>query len=522
MVFRKPYAFLIKNFRLMHILLTICCVYLITKTSAIVSFLNDYMATSDLVIGQNIVGSLYNGLMFVIPVLMLVFFIVLLSVMIVKEKPKTFYIVNIIVYFLILILFIYGRGVLKSMEKEIVQPQTIKSLHDLFVYALIFQVFTIVIAAIRGLGFDIRKFDFAKDLQTLDISEEDNEEFEVAINYDFDDTKRKIKKKIRTFKYTYKEHKFVIHMAIILLVLFTGYMVYKNTSISIKKYHLNSNIAMNSISTTFTNAYVVDTDYLGNDLNTNILILKVNVKTNSKNVKKFGTGSYELVIDNKVYHHTDKYKNEFKDLGTVYTNQTLSRDDYHTYLLVFDIGKKNPAKAHLKISNIFNQEYVYLNFNTVSFTKDNKPTEYVLNDKVDFSNSNIGEASLTINKVEIAEKFTINYKYCIASDNCLDSIEYIRPDYYHTGVKKTLIRLGYEFDSKNIDSLYKLISMYGSLEYVVDGKTKVQNDAFKAIKSLRVSEDNILNLEVVKEVENASEIYLVFNIRNYEYRYKLK
>ena len=49
-----------------------------------------------------------------------------------------------------------------------------------------------------------------------------------------------------------------------------------------------------------------------------------------------------------------------------------------------------------------------------------------------------------------------------------------------------------------------------------------QQVPFKNIKSQRVNENNVINLEVVKDIENASEIYLVFNIRNYEYRYKIK
>ena len=522
MVFRKPYAFLIKNFRLMHIILTICCIYLITRTSAIISFLNDYISSSDLVIGQSIVSGLYNGLMFLIPILMLIFFVVLLIVMSVKEKPKTFYIVNIIVYLLIFILFIYGRSVLKSMEEELVQAQKIQTLRDLFVYALVFQFFTVVIAAIRGLGFDIRKFDFARDLQTLDVSEEDSEEFEVAINYDFNDTKRKIKKKVRTFKYTYKEHKLVINVAIIILVLLGGYVFYKNSSISIQKYHLNSTIYMNSIQTNFVDAYVVDTDYLGNDLGRNLLVLKVNVKSNSKNVKKFLTSSYELLLDGKIYHHTNKYNNEFKDIGEVYHNQDLSQTDEHAFLLVYDIGKKNPANARLKISNLFSQEYVYLDFSTHSFTKDTTPTEYNISDEVDLKDTNLTNTKFKITSALIGEKYTLNYKYCINADECVDSIEYIRPDYYNTGIAKTILRMEYEFESTDIDSFYKLISLYGFLEYTIDGNTKVQQVPFKNIKSQRVNENNVINLEVVKDIENASEIYLVFNIRNYEYRYKIK
>ena len=522
MVFRKPYAFLIKNFRLMHIILTICCVYLITKTSAIISFLSDYIASDDLVIGQNVVGGLYNNLMFIIPVLMLIFFIILLVIMTVKEKPRTFYIINIIVYFLIFILFIYGHGVLKGMEKELITPQKVKTLHDLFVYALIFQFFTVVIAAIRGLGFDIRKFDFAKDLQSLDISDEDNEEFEVAINYDFDDTKRRIKKKIRTAKYTYKEHKFAIHVTIILLVLFCGYTYYKNSSISIKKYHLNSIISMNSISTKFTNAYVVDTDYIGRDLNTNLLILKVDVKTNSKTVKKFVTGSYELIIDNQVYHHISKYDDEFKDIGTTYKSQDLSLTEYKSFVLVYDIGTKNPTKAKLKISNLVGQDYVYLDFNVKSFTKNNKPVEYKINDEVSLKDTNLADTKFKIKSASINEKVTLNYEFCVTKDECVSSKEYLRPDYYHTGVPKTILRMEYDFESSDVTSFYKLISTYGSLEYVINGETKVQEVPFKNIKSSRLNEDGICNLEIVKEAENASEIYLVFNIRNNEFRYKVK
>ncbi|MBR3523320.1 MAG: hypothetical protein IKN87_01380 [Bacilli bacterium] len=522
MVFRKPYAFLIKNFRLMHIILTICCAYLIIKTSAIISFLGDYIASDDLVIGQNVVGGLYNGLMFIIPVLMLVFFIVLLAVMTVKEKPRTFYIVNIIVYFLIFILFIYGHGVLKGMEKEIISPQKVKSLHDLFVYALIFQFFTVVIAAIRGLGFDIRKFDFAKDLHDLDISDEDNEEFEVAINYDFDDTKRKIKKHVRNFKYTYKEHKFVINVIIALVLVFCGYTFYKNSSISIRKYHLNSYISMNGFSTRFTNAYVVDTDYIGNDLNTNLLILKVDVKSNNKNIKKFVTGSYELMLDGKIYHHKAKYDDEFKDIAQAYKSQTLSSSDYNTYVLVYDIGNKKPKKARLKITNLFNQEYVYLDFNIKSFTTNNNPSEYAVNDEVSLKDTNLESTKFTIKNVSIADRVALTYDYCINKDECISSVEYLRPDYYHTGLPKTLIRMEYDFESSDVNSFYKLLSMYGSIEYVIDGNTKIQHGNFKNIKSLRKTEDNIINLEVVKEVENASEVYIVLNIRNREFRYKIK
>ena len=81
MVFRKPYAFFIKNFRLMHIILTICCIYLAIKTSSIVSFLSSYMSSSDLVIGQQLVGGLYSVPMFIMPIFVVLFLTIILIVM---------------------------------------------------------------------------------------------------------------------------------------------------------------------------------------------------------------------------------------------------------------------------------------------------------------------------------------------------------------------------------------------------------------------------------------------------------
>ena len=229
-----------------------------------------------------------------------------------------------------------------------------------------------------------------------------------------------------------------------------------------------------------------------------------------------------MLLDGKVYHHTYKYDDEFKDLAEVYKNQTLSQTDYNTYLLAYDIGNKNPKDARLKISNLIGNDYVYLDFKTHSFTKNNKTQEYGIGSEVDLKDTNLENTKFNIKSALIEDKHTLNYRYCVNSDECIDSIEYLRPDYYHTGVPKTILRIEYDFESTDINSFYKLISVYGSLEYVVDGTKKVQQVPFKNIKSLRVKEDNILNLEVVKDIEDATEVYLVFNIRNNQIRYKIK
>lgn len=522
MVFRKPYAFLIKNFRLMHIILTICCIYLISKTSAIASFLKDYLSSTDLVIGQEIVSNLYSSWMFILPVLIIIFLIVLLAVMIAKEKPKTFYVVNIIVYLAIIFIYIYGYGVLGDMEKELVQPRTIKSLYDLCLYAMIFQGFTIIISLIRGIGFDIKKFDFARDLQTLDISSEDNEEFEVSIDYDFNDTKRKFKRKLRHLKYNYLEHKLIINLTIVLVVILAGFFIYKNTELSIKHYNEKNYVSMNSVSTSVVETYIVNTDYIGNKLDTNLVVLVVSAKTNNTHNKDLITGAYELVVNDKKYQHTINYKTELKDLGVTYTNQKLGTE-YANYLLVFDVGKKVPKNMKLQVSNLISEDYVYINLSAVNLTKEGVKKEYNLNEEAVLENSTLANTKFKITEFEIQERFKIDYNFCDNKNNCLASVEYLRPDYYNTNYDKTILKLKSNFETEsNLNDLYDLIELYGKLEYKIGDEVKVQNIKFKEVKSTRVDFKKTYFIEVLKEVENANEITIVFKIRNDEYRYKIK
>ena len=86
MILRKPYAFFIKHFKLFHIILTILITYLIYRTGLLLSFFNEYIATSQSVINQDLTGKLFNTYMFISPFLIILGSIVILSVMIIEKK----------------------------------------------------------------------------------------------------------------------------------------------------------------------------------------------------------------------------------------------------------------------------------------------------------------------------------------------------------------------------------------------------------------------------------------------------
>ena len=73
----------------------------------------------------------------------------------------------------------------------------------------------------------------------------------------------------------------------VVVLVFVCVFIYKNTSISITKYKENKYFNMNSVSTNVLESYIVNTDYMGNKLNTNLVVLEVSVKTSNIKNKKF-------------------------------------------------------------------------------------------------------------------------------------------------------------------------------------------------------------------------------------------
>ena len=59
---------------------------------------------------------------------------------------------------------------------------------------------------IRGLGFDIKKFNFTKDIQELNIEDIDSEEVEVNVNIDTKNIIRDINRRKRELGYWIKEN----------------------------------------------------------------------------------------------------------------------------------------------------------------------------------------------------------------------------------------------------------------------------------------------------------------------------
>jgi len=212
MILKKPYAFFIKMFKPIHLILSILVLYLISLSNDILRFLNNYMYSSESVVAEEIIESLINNSFYFIPVAMIILFLILLSVMYKKNKPVIFYFVGIFSFIIVLVINIYTINFLNILVENIVSIKAIKLIHDLVLINMLIESGCLVFLFVRGVGIDFKKFDFNSDISQFEMNESDKEEFEVNVNIDFNERKRKRKESFRNLKYLYIENKLIINI----------------------------------------------------------------------------------------------------------------------------------------------------------------------------------------------------------------------------------------------------------------------------------------------------------------------
>ena len=157
MIIRKPYAFLIKNFRKIHIVLLFLSLFIAYKIYDINHFLNSYMSSG-------IYDSYKN------PITLHVSFWLLLSVLLVitgsitllillnyKKKPWKLYLLPVIEY----IAMFFVLNMIKSFFVHYsydVKPTDLRLSKDLLAIFLIIQLPSILFFIMRVFGLDIKTF----------------------------------------------------------------------------------------------------------------------------------------------------------------------------------------------------------------------------------------------------------------------------------------------------------------------------------------------------------------------------
>ena len=528
MIIKKPYAFILKHFRLIHLLLLIPMIFLVTQTKEIVTFFHEYAANgyslgSSTEVLSSLASNYINIFMYIAVILIMIVLIFLSIVLQRKEKPTKFYNISIVYYLVIFILITVSFTIFRAIETDTLSTAAARIIRDLSTLIHYSQYIFIIYTAVRGVGFNIKQFDFKSDLDELEISSEDSEEVEFLIGIDADEAKRTVRRFFRELGYYYKENKFVFIMIFVIIIGVVGTMLFMNQEVYQRVYKESENIALGYLNFNVKDSYISNLRQNGEVLNEDkyYVILQLEITNRYREDHEFNYISLELTINNEYFLPDLSIANYFTDYGAPYNGTLIKGNTTSEYILVYEIDKY-----------LINQDFLLTVFshydasvggigsvnNQISIDptiiSDEITTHNVnLGTKIDLSNTNLGNSELVI----IDSERTSFYQYSYISNAGRESIGFATPSNY----RNTLLVLGYNLTlDENIPYMditrtYRSIfSDFTKIEYEVNGT--IYTAATTVVNPNLYNEKVII--EVPREINDADDIDLIFTVRNVSYR----
>ena len=526
MIFRKPYALLIKYFKLIHTIISIFMIYLIYKTNNVYNFFNSYVKSGWMSLNESEVSGYIGPFIYFSIILIMLLSILVYILMKVKNKPRLYYLLTPILYMLILVLFIVSHSNLNIAVNDVINPITVRVLRDITMIAIGVQFCFVVFSVLRAIGFDVKKFNFKQDIADLQIEDLDNEEVEVNFEIDKHKLNRKIKRRIRNYKYIFNENKFIIYLVLSLLII--GFLAYfiLNAFVFNPLYKEGKTVELNGYNLIINKSYLTTKDYLGEEINKNNKYILVDFSIiNRITDNRFDIDKLSLLVDNISYAPSTNIYSDFIDLGNGYNDQILNTNKINRYYTVFKIPKEvNTRKVTLRYLNSVeydknnNEVPKYKRFKLNLINTDNV-TE--INKKLN-EETNIQGSTINIKEYSINDSFQYNYNLCFSNDNCSTKIGYAIPKSSYNSTVLKLVVDGTLSDSVNysIKNFSDYFGKFGSISYVKDGKRYRQKNLLNLTSNTFNGTE--IYLEVTSNIKSAESINFEFLMRNVRYSYKLK
>lgn len=519
MILRKPYAFLIKNFKKINILLLALVIFIAYKDVSLYGFLRDYASTGIYNETLDSISNYINVLGYLALIFIFLISGVLAYLLKYKNKPYASYLYILISNILTFALFLYVHNYFNLNGTNGYSTELSRNMMYVTLVTVIPYAFTILLLLIRSMGLDLKKFGFGEDKEFLETSEEDREEVEVEVAFDKDIFIRQFKNKIRMFKYFFLEHKFPVTVAVMIVTLISAFSIYNYVYVYHKVYKMNQTFTSNNYKFTILNTYITDKDYAGNIISNEgryYLILDLNIE-NLKNLKRdFDITKFILYVDNHSYVPDARFNSYFSDVGRIYDGKGIDRKAKENYILIYEIEKPTEKSNFL----LTYQDLITKDAKTIRVRIQIRDlSKFVQKDKKKLTE----EMEIPIN-LEEKKKFTIDEQLTSNSIGYTYEKCYVKncPIYEGTLVGKngnTILRLKGDFGEDTVESFIKFMKKYGKIQYTINDKLIEKPLQFMIEKNYR---GKMIYISVPEEIKTASTIELVFTVRTYQYTYRVK
>lgn len=514
MIIRKPYAFLIKNFRKIHIVLLFLSLFIAYKLYDINNFLNLYISSGIYDSYKNPITLHVSFWLLLSIIIVIIGSIALLILLNYKKKPWKLYLLPVIEY----VAMFFVLNMIKSFFTHYsydVKPTDLRLSKDLLSIFLIIQLPSIFFFIMRVFGLDIKKFNFNMEKEFLELSEEDREEIEIGLSLDKHSFIRGYKRLLRNIKYVYFEHKKICRTIICLLILCIIFSFFRYFSTN-RSYSEGDFYSANGYTIQINHAYFTDKDYAGNIISnkSNFVIIE-GLIINNNEPRKIKFEKFHLKARNKDYTTTHKtYEKEFSDLGTVYDDvKEIKRDEKLSFIVIFKVDKN----FNYKNLKLYYQEdsgklrLIKMNIKDYSKIAETKTINF--GEEFDL-NIQTNPDSIVFDSISLSMNTSYLVRNCTTTGCNVVSRDLVSNGSYQ------ILSISFGSEYYNTKNMIDFLTGYGTIIYKdssgEEGQLKIENLLSSSYFGKTVY------LKVPVDIQEENLLSIDFTIRNKSYSYKLK
>ena len=151
MIVKKPYAFLIKHFRIIHGILFVLLGYIMLKSADISSFFSDYASKQYFVKFDGLTSMYIDYVTFLAIIASAILVLIIGAILKLKNKNITSYIYIFIELIGVFIYYIYMFSVFRNLELNYLDMESVRNLRDISLMAMLPQLIFLFVVLGRTL-----------------------------------------------------------------------------------------------------------------------------------------------------------------------------------------------------------------------------------------------------------------------------------------------------------------------------------------------------------------------------------
>lgn len=531
MILRKPYALMIKYFKIIHLVILGCLIFIEYNFAGISSLVNTLINSRTYTYSG--ADTYINMTVFLFIAVALFLGGALYWLLRIKNKPSASYLWLVIYIVIATVGFGYFYFVLNKIITSSVEPDTLTLIRDLVFIVRIPGYIFIVMTLIRGIGFNIKQFNFSKDIEELKIVDKDSEEFEVMVGQNNYKYMRFFRRTVRELKYYILENRLALMVVVLIGILTLGYFGVRYYFQFMKKVQAQQVSSINGIDYAVNKTYVTAEDFNGELIKegSKFVVIDMLFNNTTNNIKTLNVDAIYLADNQVRYSPTLTYNSKFYDIGIGFDKDSvLHPNEAMDRIVVFEVpDTTNLSNFLLKIeygisakSKNISSNFIKFNINPINIDTEDHSYDVNINEIISTNVNNENKFDITINDYKIQENYVDKYVVCGRDLKCQKYNTLVTANNYN---KKTMLVIDYNAnmydDAKFVQTFTtynKILTNYAYVEYVLNGR--LYTEKVEIVPNSNVDDKAFFLVD--RKILEASNIKIFFRFRNNTYNVVLK